>query len=118
MGTVDTTGGDLSKEVAKEVEKVSPSEEQAESITAAEERWYRQTSGVGLIQDLPPEPQEAEAEEVEAEAEEVEDERPAGNAGTEEWRDYRLSHGYSEDELTDDEGEPLGRDDLRALEDR
>lgn len=39
--------------------------------------------------------------------------RPGGNASTEDWRAYRLNHGYTEAELAD-----YGRDDLRDLEDR
>jgi hypothetical protein len=39
--------------------------------------------------------------------------RPAGNASEDEWREYRLAHGYTEDELAD-----KGRNDMRDLEDR
>lgn len=37
---------------------------------------------------------------------------PAGNATTEEWHAYRLSQGYTEEDL-----DGLGRDDLKALDD-
>jgi hypothetical protein len=41
------------------------------------------------------------------------DDRPAGNASTEDWYAYRLAHGYTEAKL-----EGLGRDELRDLKDR
>lgn len=40
-------------------------------------------------------------------------EAPARNASTDEWRDYRLAHGY-----TDGDVDGMSRDDLRDLEDR
>lgn len=45
-------------------------------------------------------------------AEEVDD-RPAGNAGQDAWRNYRLAHGYTEEELGD-----KSRNELRDLADR
>ena len=44
---------------------------------------------------------------------EPEDDRPAGNASQPDWHAYRLSHGYTAEEL-----EGLGRNDLRDLDDR
>jgi hypothetical protein len=41
------------------------------------------------------------------------DDRPSGNSSEDEWRTYRLAHGYTEDELAG-----LGRNKLRELEDR
>lgn len=41
------------------------------------------------------------------------DDRPLGNASTDEWHEYRLAHGYTAVELAD-----LGRNDLRDLADR
>ena len=38
-------------------------------------------------------------------------EEPAGNASTEEWRDFRLEGGYSESDI-----EGLGRDELKNLD--
>ena len=48
-----------------------------------------------------------------ADAVDVVDDRPAGNASTDDWRTYRLAHGYTVDEV-----DGLGRDGLRDLEDR
>lgn len=41
------------------------------------------------------------------------DEVPAGNAKREEWAAYALAHGASEDDLIDEDGKELGRDELR-----
>ena len=53
-------------------------------------------------------------EEITEEGQVVEDEdRPGGNASTDDWHAYRLAHGYSEEEL-----DGLGRDELKDLDDR
>lgn len=41
------------------------------------------------------------------------DETPAGNASRDEWADYALAHGASADDLVDEDGKPLGRNELR-----
>lgn len=43
------------------------------------------------------------------------DTEPAGNASTEAWADYAVKvKGAKPDDLVDEQGEPLGRDELRA----
>lgn len=42
------------------------------------------------------------------------DDEPAGNASTEVWAAYAVSRGASEDDLKDEDGHPLGRDELRV----
>lgn len=43
------------------------------------------------------------------------DEKPSGGASTEEWREYALAHGKTEEDLTDSNGKPLGRNAIRDL---
>jgi hypothetical protein len=42
------------------------------------------------------------------------DEQPPGNAKRAEWAKYALKHGASKDDLLDEDGKALGRDELRA----
>lgn len=41
-------------------------------------------------------------------------EEPAGNASTEVWAEFAKSKGATDADLVDDDGKPLGRDEIRA----
>lgn len=64
--------------------------------------------------DESPEPAQPQAEEPQEPAKaSAEEKRPAGWASETKWREFRLSQGYTEEEL-----DGKGRDELRGLEDR